>query len=120
MDGPIGSLAGLGTVRSIGIGTPRTLLVISKAFLLFVASGTRPKLSRGVWIRTHFHTLACKGQSLEDVLIESGIVASGSVAGVLQGKHYNRAIRTHKVTINFYQYYQVIYIYIKTFCVAIF
>ena len=37
------------------------------------------------------------GARLEDVLIESGIVATGSVSGVLQGKHYNRAIRTHKV-----------------------
>lgn len=37
------------------------------------------------------------GAGLEDVLIESGIVATGSVSGVLQGKHYNRAIRTHKV-----------------------
>ena len=34
---------------------------------------------------------------LEDVLIESGFVAIGSVSGVLQGKHYNRAICTHKV-----------------------
>ena len=32
-------------------------------------------------------------------LIESGIVATGSVSDVLQGKHYNRAIRTHKVNI---------------------
>ena len=39
------------------------------------------------------------GAGLEDVLIESGIVATGSVSGVLQGKHYNRAIRTHKVNI---------------------
>ena len=54
------------------------------------------------------------GAGLEDVLIESGIVASGSVAGVLQGKHYNRAIHTHKVTINFYQYLQL-KIYIKHF-----
>ena len=37
------------------------------------------------------------GAGLEDVLIESGIVAMGSVPGVLQGKHSNRAIRTHKV-----------------------
>ena len=34
---------------------------------------------------------------LEDVLIESGFVAIGSVSGVLQGKHYNRAICAHKV-----------------------
>ena len=34
---------------------------------------------------------------LSDILIESGIVASGSVSGVLEGRHYNRALRTHKV-----------------------
>ena len=41
------------------------------------------------------------GAGLKDVqrLIESGIVATGSVSDVLQGEHYNRAIRTHKVNI---------------------
>lgn len=34
---------------------------------------------------------------LADVLMESGIVGSGSVAGVIEGRHYNRALRTHKV-----------------------
>lgn len=34
---------------------------------------------------------------LADILVESGIVGSGSVNGVLEGKHYNRALRTHKV-----------------------
>ena len=34
---------------------------------------------------------------LADVLMESGIVGSGSVAGVIEGRHYNRAVRTHKV-----------------------
>ena len=34
---------------------------------------------------------------LADILVESGIVGSGSVAGVLEGRHYNRAVRTHKV-----------------------
>jgi hypothetical protein len=34
---------------------------------------------------------------LQDLLIESGLVGSGSVNGVLQGKHYNRGVRTHKV-----------------------
>ena len=37
--------------------------------------------------------------SLADVLVESGIVGSGSVAGVIEGRHYNRAVRTHKVHI---------------------
>lgn len=33
---------------------------------------------------------------LQDPLMESGVVASGSVAAVLDGRHYNRAIRAHK------------------------
>ena len=35
---------------------------------------------------------------LSDILIESGVLASGSVAGVLEGRHYNRAVRMHKVS----------------------
>ena len=35
--------------------------------------------------------------ALEEVLIESGICASGSIEQVLTGKHYNRALRVHKV-----------------------
>ena len=35
---------------------------------------------------------------LGDVLTESEIVGSGSVAAVLGGRHYNRALRTHKVS----------------------
>ena len=34
---------------------------------------------------------------LADILVESGIVGSGPVAGVLEGRHYNRAVGTHKV-----------------------
>ena len=30
-------------------------------------------------------------------MIESEIIASGSVKGILSGKHYNRAIRIHKL-----------------------
>ena len=39
--------------------------------------------------------MRCSG--LEEVLIESGICASGSIEQVLRGKHYNRALRVHKV-----------------------
>ena len=35
---------------------------------------------------------------LHDLLIESRLVGCGSVNGALQGKHYNRALRTHKVS----------------------
>ena len=37
---------------------------------------------------------------LADVLMESGIVGSGSVAGAIEGRHYNRAVRTHKVHVD--------------------
>lgn len=33
---------------------------------------------------------------LKDICIEAGIVAEGSINGVLDGKHYNRAVRIHK------------------------
>ena len=52
-----------------------------------------------------FHTL-CNALSilgkrfrdagLKDICVEAGIVAEGSVNGVLVGKHYNRAVRVHK------------------------
>ena len=34
---------------------------------------------------------------LVDNFIESGIVAYGSMGGVVEGRHYNRAIRAHKI-----------------------
>lgn len=33
----------------------------------------------------------------EEILIDSGICASGSVGKVIHGKHYNRALRVHKL-----------------------
>ena len=33
---------------------------------------------------------------LRGLCIEAGIVAEGSVTSVLEGRHYNRAVRTHK------------------------
>ena len=33
----------------------------------------------------------------QDLLVESGVVASESVQAVLSGRHYNRGIRAHKV-----------------------
>ena len=38
-----------------------------------------------------------KGSGLQDILLEAGLISSGSVAGVLTGKHYDRAIYCHKV-----------------------
>ena len=34
---------------------------------------------------------------LLDTVVESGIVAHGSVNAVLEGRHYNRAVATHKI-----------------------
>ncbi|XP_070548281.1 uncharacterized protein [Ptychodera flava] len=34
---------------------------------------------------------------LEDIMIESGILAQGSVNGVMSGHHYNRSVRCHKL-----------------------
>ena len=36
---------------------------------------------------------------LADILIESNLIASGSVSAVLEGRHYNRAIHAHKVSL---------------------
>ena len=36
---------------------------------------------------------------LVDILIESGVVAFGSMNGVLEGRHYNRAIRAHRIVL---------------------
>ncbi|XP_028411727.1 uncharacterized protein LOC114534480 [Dendronephthya gigantea] len=53
-----------------------------------------------------FHTVMsfCSGISkifkdagLQDIMIESEVVAPGSLKGVLTGKHYNRSIRAHKI-----------------------
>ncbi|KAG8187105.1 hypothetical protein JTE90_004851 [Oedothorax gibbosus] len=37
-----------------------------------------------------------KDAGLASIMVESGIVAEGSVSGVLNGKHYNRSIRCYK------------------------
>ena len=33
---------------------------------------------------------------LKDICLEAGLVAEGSIKGVIEGKHYNRAVRVHK------------------------
>jgi len=43
-----------------------------------------------------------RDSGLRDLLLESALVGSGSLNGVLEGKHYNRALRTHKVITMFY------------------
>ena len=34
---------------------------------------------------------------LKDVMVDSGIIAEGSLSGVLSGHHYNRSVRSHKL-----------------------
>ena len=34
---------------------------------------------------------------LADILVESSVIGASSISGVIEGKHYNRAVRTHKV-----------------------
>lgn len=38
-----------------------------------------------------------KDAGLRDICIESGVIAEGSVTGVLEGRKYNRAVRFHKL-----------------------
>ena len=37
------------------------------------------------------------GSGLSGVLLEAGLICSGSVHGVLSGKHYQRAMHCHKI-----------------------
>ena len=37
------------------------------------------------------------GSGLPDILLEAGLITSGSVDGVMKGKHYDRAMHCHKV-----------------------
>ena len=41
---------------------------------------------------------------LGDILIESGVLASGSSTGVFDGKHYNRALRCHRIASEAFHY----------------
>ena len=40
-----------------------------------------------------------KGSGFEDIAIEAGICASGSLQKVMSGKHYSRALRVHKLVL---------------------
>lgn len=66
----------------------------------------QPKLFKNVVLRMGQFHMICNflgvigrrfaDAGLKDIIIESGIIAEGSVKAVLEGKHYNRAIRVHK------------------------
>ena len=38
-----------------------------------------------------------EGSGFEEIVLESGLCASGSLNGVMSGKHYNRALNVHRV-----------------------
>jgi hypothetical protein len=38
-----------------------------------------------------------EGTGLSDILLEAGLIGSGSVTGVMTGKHYSRAMHCHKI-----------------------
>ena len=40
-----------------------------------------------------------KGSGLSEIVIEAGVCASGSLDMVMSGKHFSRALRVHKVTL---------------------
>ena len=40
-----------------------------------------------------------KGSCFEEIVIEAGVCASGSLQKVMSGKHYNRALRAHKLVL---------------------
>ena len=44
-----------------------------------------------------------KGSGLSEIVIEAGVCASGSLDKVMSGKHFNRALRVHKVTLEVFE-----------------
>ena len=66
-----------------------------------------PDMFKGLVLRMGaFHTICTllsilgerfQDAGLRDVFIESGVIAEGSVSGVLDGRRYNHAVRFHKL-----------------------
>ena len=48
---------------------------------------------------TYFKMIVKKmeGTGLSDILLEAGLIGSGSVTGVMAGKHYSRTMHCHKI-----------------------
>ena len=40
-----------------------------------------------------------EGTGLEDILLESGLMSSGSMKGVMTGKNYDRSLHCHKTMV---------------------
>lgn len=96
--------------------TVKTILVCSvkyadllqlEAFVLVFDQAIHEELKKRIVVRLGaFHTkmsyLACigiryKDAGLSDIFLEAGLVASGSLDGVMNGKHYNRGVQAHKI-----------------------
>ena len=41
------------------------------------------------------------GSGLEDILIEAELISSGSLKGVMSGKHFDRSMHCHKVMLEY-------------------
>jgi hypothetical protein len=41
-----------------------------------------------------------EGTGLSDILLEAGLIGSGSITGVMTGKHYSRAMHYHKILLD--------------------
>eukprot|EP00057_Strongylocentrotus_purpuratus_P015294 XP_011669768.1 PREDICTED: uncharacterized protein LOC105440883 [Strongylocentrotus purpuratus] len=99
--------------KSVKIGTilqQDTVVIVCDQAIYSKAQQIRwkdPHLSARTVVRMgDFHTtmnfLACIGKrfkdgGLQDIIIESGLIATGSVNGVLSGHHFNRSLRAHKL-----------------------
>lgn len=80
------------------------LAVVMKAYSIIWQN---PEEFQNILVRIGvFHTICSylgvlgkmmSGSGFEDIIIEAGICASGSIDQVLRGKHYNRAMRVHKL-----------------------
>lgn len=86
----------------------KVVLVFDQALFAKVAEvlWKQPMIYQGIIMRLGtFHTICnvlsilgkrFQDAGLRDLCLESGIIAEGSVAAVMDGRHYNRAVRIHK------------------------
>ena len=83
---------------------------LAAAKIAFDVKWQQPETFRNVIIHLGgFHTMCSYmgaigkmmcGSGFEDVLMESGVCASGSIDKVMSGKHYNRAMRVHQLMLD--------------------
>ena len=115
IDGPASSMATVWELltRSVQIqkelSLPSIVCVFDQALYAKVAEvvwAHQDKFSSVVLCLGVFHTVCTllriigrrfADAGLRDVFVETGIVAQGSVSAVLEGRHYNRGMRAHKL-----------------------